>query len=133
MSYRCKKAIFFWGFVWNKGFSLGWLFLLKKHESLNQNKRSKNQLWVWCHCNLCTLSGLCLFCNLNNLKSPFPGIFDEFLFVCPSSLPLSSKSVSSSHHQTNTHHVGVLNSPNQISLKSILNPGQDWCEMQICD
>ena len=95
----------------------------KVYQLLNQNKRSKNQLWVWCHCNLCTLSGLCLFCNSNRLKLRFPDIFDELLFLHVSSL--SPKSISLSHHRTNTHHVGALNLPNQISLKSILNPGQD--------
>lgn len=91
----------------------------KAHGHLNQSKRFTNQLWVWCHCNLSTLSGLFLNCNLNRTKSLFPDILDELLFLCASS------SVSSSHHPTNTPHVRVLNSSNQISLKSILNPGHD--------
>ena len=60
----------------------------------------------------------CLSCNLNHLKLPFPDVFDKLLSLYTSSF--SPKSVSSSHHQTNTHHVGVLNPPNQISLKWIL-------------
>ena len=37
----------------------------------------------------------------------------------------------SSHHRTNTHHVRVLNSPNQINSKWISNPGQGWREMTL--
>ena len=52
------------------------------------------------------------------------------IFLCAFSF--SPKSVSS-HHRTNTDHVGVLNSLNQISSKWMLNSGQNWCEMEICD
>ena len=52
------------------------------------------------------------------MKLPFPDVFDELLFLYAFSFSL--KSVSSSHHRTNTHNVGVLNSPNQISSKWIL-------------
>ena len=65
----------------------------------------------------------CLYCNSNHMKSPSPDVFDKLLFLHTSSF--SPKFVSSSHHQTNTHHVGVLNPPNQINLKWLLNPGQD--------
>ena len=57
------------------------------------------------------------------MKSPFPDVFDELLFLYASLF--SGKSVSSSHYRTNTHHVAVLNSPSQISSKWILNRGQD--------
>ena len=33
----------------------------------------------WGHCNLHTLSGLCLFCNSNCMKLLFPDTFDELL------------------------------------------------------
>lgn len=82
------------------------------------------------HCNLCTLSGFCLFCNCNSMKLPFPDVFDELLFLYAS--PFSPKSFSS-YEQTSTHHVGVLNLPNQVSSKWIPNSGQNWREMQICD
>ena len=72
------------------------------------------------HCNLCMLIGLCLFCNLNHMKSTLPDVFDELIF-----LSFSPKSVSSSHHGISTHHVGVLNSQNQIISKWLFNPGQD--------
>ena len=75
------------------------------------------------HCNLCTLSGFCLFCNSNCMKSPFLDVFDELLFLYASLF--SPKCVSLSHYRTNTHRVGVLNSPNQISSNWILNRGQD--------
>ena len=81
-----------------RAFHLVSYFYEEAHEPLNQNKRSKYQLWVWCHCNLCTLSGLCLSCNLNHLKSYFPDIFNELFFLCASSI--SPKSISSSHHRT---------------------------------
>ena len=57
------------------------------------------------------------------IKSPFRDIFDAFLFLYVSSFSL--KSVSSSHYRTNTQHVRVLNSPNQISSKWILSREQD--------
>ena len=53
-------------------------FSVQAEEPLNQNKRCKNQSWVWGHCNLCKLSGLCLFCTSNCMKLPFPGVFHEF-------------------------------------------------------
>ena len=65
-----------------RAFQLASYFFGKAHEPLNQNKRFKNQLWVWCHSNLCMLSGLCLFFNLNHTKLPFPDVFDELLFLC---------------------------------------------------
>ena len=95
-----------------RAFQVASYFSKKAHEPLNQNKRSKNQLWVWCHCNLSTFSGLCLFCNSSHLKSPFPDIFDELLFICASLF--SPKSVSLSHHRTR-----VLKFLNQISLKVV--------------
>ena len=79
-----------------RAFHLVSCFSGKAHKPLNQNKRSKNQLWVWCHCNLCTLSGLCLFCNSSHTKLPFPDIFDELLFLCAS---LFYKNLS--HHSLN--------------------------------
>ena len=92
-------------------------------EPLNQN----NSFGFGGYCNICALSELCLFCNSNRMKFPFPDVFpdvfDELLFLYASSF--SPESVSSSHHRTNTHNVGVLNSPNQISSKRILNAGQD--------
>ena len=57
------------------------------------------------------------------MKSPFPDVFDELLFLYASLF--SGKSVSPSHYRTNTHHVAVLNLPSQISSKWILNRGQD--------
>ena len=78
------------------------------------------------HCNFCMLSGLCLFCNSYRMEPSFTDVFDELSFSTKSCVP-------SSYHQTNSHHVGVLNLPNQISSKWILNLGQDWREMQICD
>ena len=33
------------------------------------------------HCNLCTLSGLCLFYYSNHMESPFPDVFNEILFL----------------------------------------------------
>ena len=75
------------------------------------------------HCNLCMLIGLCLFCNLNHMKSTLPDVFDELIFLYAFSF--SPKSVSSSHHGISTHHVGVLNSQNQIISKWLSNPGQD--------
>ena len=64
-------------------FHLAGISSRKAEEPLDQNKRSKNQTWVWGHCNLCTLSWLCLFCNLNRMKSPFPDVFNELLFpIC---------------------------------------------------
>ena len=44
--------------------------------------------------------GLCLLHNLNRMKSPFPDVFDDFLFLYTSSIP--SICVSSSHFQKNT-------------------------------
>ena len=64
-----------------------------------------------------------LLCNLNRVKSPFSDVFDELYFLYDSLF--SPKSVSSSHHRTNTHHVGVLTLPNKVSSEWILNPGQD--------
>ena len=58
-------------------FLLSRLFLQKRRG----NKRSKNQLWVWGHCNLSKLNGLRLFCTLNRMKSPFPDVFVEFPFL----------------------------------------------------
>ena len=81
-------------------FHLASYFSGKAKEPLNKNIRSKNQPWVLAmgfggHCNLCTLSGLCLFCNSNHVKLHFPDDFDELLFLYAFSfLP---KSVSSSH------------------------------------
>ena len=72
-----------------------------------------------------------LFCNSNYVKLLFPNVFDELLSLYVPSF--SSKFVSSSHHRTNTYHVGVLNLQNQINSKRILNPGQDRREMQVCD
>ena len=90
-------------------FHLVGYFSWNAEKSLNQDKSSKNQLWV--------LS--------------FSDVFNELLFLYVSSF--SPKSVSSSHHWTNTDNAGVLNSPNQISSKPVSNPGQDWRKMQICD
>ena len=56
-------------------------------------------------------------------------LMNIFSYMCPRFLP---KSVSSSHHRTNTDNVGVSSSPNQISWKWVPNPGQEWREMQIC-
>ena len=98
--------------LWNKDFSLGQLFLWKSRRvsSLNQNKRSKNQLWVWVTVTYARSVGF--------VKSSFPDVFDELFFYA--SL-FSPKSVSSSYHQTNTYHAGVLDSPNQISSKWTFN------------
>ena len=54
------------------------------------------------HCNL-----RALFCSSNGMKLPFPDVFDELLFLYTSSF--LSKSVSSSHHRTNTHNVAKSN------------------------
>ena len=87
-----------------------WLaFPLEKQKSLWIKTRDlKISYGFGGHCNLCTLSWLCLFCNLNCMKSLFPDVFDEPLFLYASSF--SPKSVSSSHYWTNTHCVGVLDS-----------------------
>ena len=101
-------------------FHLAGYFSGKAEESPNQNKRFKNQLWVWGSlCKLCTLSGLCLFYHSYHMRLSFPDLFDEFFFYASS---FSPKSVPSSHHWTNTHHVGVLNSLNHISWMYTLNP-----------
>ena len=67
----------------------------KAEEPLNQNKRSKINYGFGGHYNLCTLSGLCLFCNSNRMKSPFPDAFDEFLFVYASIISPKSLIISS--------------------------------------
>lgn len=93
----------------------------------SQNKRSKTGNGFGGHYNLRTFSGIC---NSNRMTLPFPDAFDELLFLY--AYLFLPKSVSSTHHRTNTNYVGILNSPN-ISSKWILNPRKDWGEMQICD
>ena len=84
-------------------------FPLEKQKSLFiKNRDTKISYGFGGHCNLCTLSWLCLFCTSNRMKSPIPDVFDELLFLYASSF--SPKSVSSSHYRTNTHRVGVLDS-----------------------
>ena len=81
-------------------------------ESLNQNKDPKISYRFGV---LCNFSELCLFCNSYRMKSSFPDVFDELFFYAFSSSP---KSVSSSYHQTNTHHVGVSNSHRSNQFKA---------------
>ena len=118
-SYQCLKyRLFTWP-----------AFFLEKQKSLLIKTRDpKISNVFWGHCDLYMLSGLYLFCNSNFMKSLFPDTFDKLLFLYAPSF--SPKSVSSSHHQTNTHHVRVLNLPNQVSSKWILNPGQAWREIE---
>ena len=96
-------------------FHLARYFSWKAHEPLNQNKEiQKSDMGLWVTVTYaCSVD--CLSCNLNHMKLPFPDVFDKLLSLYTSSFP--PKSVSSSHNQTNTHHVRVLNLLNQISLK----------------
>ena len=134
-------------------FHLAGYFSWKAHEPLNLNKEIQKSamglgvtvtyacsvgsiyfaiLTVWITFSWCLYTQWALFIlQFEPYELPFPDVFNKLIFLYASSF--SPKSVSSSHHQTNTHHVGVLNLPNQISLKWILNPGQDWHEMQICN
>ena len=71
------------------GYSTG-----KGEEPLNQ-RDLKISYRFGGHSNLCMLSGLYLICILNHMKSPFPEVFDEIIFLYSSLF--SPKSVSSSH------------------------------------
>ena len=111
-----------------RAFNLTSRFFGKAHKPLDQNKRSKNQLWVWCHCNICTLSGLCLFCNSNRTKSPFLiSLTSFFSYVLPC------------FHQNLSNHFIIEQYPPCWSFKLAksnqfkvdISPGQDWREMQI--
>ena len=115
--------------VWNKDFFTWPAITMEKQKSLLT--KTRDLCLGGGHFNLCMLSGLCLFCSSNQMKLPFPDDFGELLFLY--AFLILPKSVSSSHQWTNTYHVEVLHSPNQISSKWILNPGQDWHEMQICN
>ena len=103
---------------------------LEKQNSLFIKTDSKISYGFGGNCNLSKLSGLCLFCTLNCMKTPFSDAFLELLFLYASSI--LPKFVLYCHH-TNTHQLGVLNSPNQISSKWILNSKQDCCELEIHD
>ena len=83
------------------------MFPLEKQKSfLIKTRDPKVSFGFGGHCNLCTHSWLCLFCNSNCMKLPFPDVFDELLFLYASLF--SPKFVSSSHYRTNTHLVAVL-------------------------
>ena len=51
---------------------------MEKQKSLLDPKISYR---FWGHCNLRALNGLCLFCNSNCMKLPFPDVFDETVFL----------------------------------------------------
>ena len=86
--------------VWNKDFSIAAIPLEKQKSLLIKTRDPKISYGFGGHCYLCTLSGLCLFCNSNSMKPSFLGVFDELLLLYASSF--SPTSVSSSHY---CHHL----------------------------
>ena len=98
------------------------IFLEKQKSLLIKTRDPKISYGCGDHHNLCMLTGFYLFFHLNHMTFPLADVFDELILLYVFSF--SPKSVSS-HHQTNTHQAGILHSPNQISSKQILNPGQD--------
>ena len=70
-SFQCLKRLFTWPAI-----------PLEKQKSLLIKARDPNISYRFGgQCNLCTLSGFCLFCNSNRMKSPFLDVFDELLFI----------------------------------------------------
>ena len=74
--------------IW--AFHLTGCFSRKAHKPLNQDKRSKNTLWVWCHCNLACSVGFAYFAILfiqGSLswylsRASFPMCFLVFTKIC---------------------------------------------------
>ena len=59
---------------------LGWLFLWKSRRAFSSKRDSKVSYGFGGNGNLSKLSGLCLFCTLNRMKTPFSDVFLELLF-----------------------------------------------------
>ena len=109
-------------------FHLTSYFFKKKQKSLLiKIKDSEIRYWFGGHCKLSKPSKLHLFFTLSRMKLSFPDVSDELLFLY--AFLFLPKSVLS-HHHTNTQHLGVLSSPNQISSKWILNTKQYCCELK---
>ena len=100
--YWASEIFIFLGAVFEiRTFNLANFSSGKVEELLIKTRDPKISYGFGGHCNLCSLSGLCLFCNSNRMNLSFPDVLDEFLFLYATSF--SPKSGSSSHYQTNTH------------------------------
>ena len=94
--------------AWNESFFTWPAIFMEKQKSLLIKTRD-SKISYGCG------SQQALFFNLNHTKLSLPDVFDELIFL--NAFSFLPKSVSSSHHRTNTHLVGVLKSPNQINSK----------------